>query len=149
MPSKVLDEITYPIKSFSCCTVQVWEWISNFIPHIIRDVFFLSLLELKLIHVSKRGPGCNVRKWMVMVLLHYEHSGYGLGNRLIKPLVKWGNIDYVVSKQAFIDQGWVIDKEDLKLGEITGKGQFKGWFWMMTWYLYWKNCKFLIRIWLS
>ena len=34
-------------------TVEVWEWISNFIPHFIMDVITLGL---KLIQVSKRGP---------------------------------------------------------------------------------------------
>ena len=35
MPSKVWDEITYPILNVSGATVDVWEWISNFIPHIM------------------------------------------------------------------------------------------------------------------
>ena len=29
MPSKVLDEITYP--KVNGCIVEVWEWMSNFI----------------------------------------------------------------------------------------------------------------------
>ena len=28
--SKVCDEITYPFPNFNDCTVEVWEWISNF-----------------------------------------------------------------------------------------------------------------------
>ena len=31
---KMWDEITYPSPNFNGCTVEVWEWISNFIPHI-------------------------------------------------------------------------------------------------------------------
>ena len=27
------DEITYPFPNFNSCTVEVWEWISNFITH--------------------------------------------------------------------------------------------------------------------
>ena len=38
MPSKVWDEITYPFPNFNGATVEVWVWISNFIPHIIMDV---------------------------------------------------------------------------------------------------------------
>ena len=39
MASNVWDEITqYPFSNFSGCTVDVWEWISNFIPHFIMDV---------------------------------------------------------------------------------------------------------------
>ena len=40
MPSKVWDEITYPFPNFNGCTVEVWEWISKFIPHFIMDVPF-------------------------------------------------------------------------------------------------------------
>ena len=35
---KMWDEITYPFPNFNSCTVEVWEWISNFIPHFIRHV---------------------------------------------------------------------------------------------------------------
>ena len=38
MPRKVWDEITCPFPNFNSSTVEVWEWISNFIPHIIMDV---------------------------------------------------------------------------------------------------------------
>ena len=38
MPNKVWDEITYPFPSLKRCTVEVWEWICNFIPHFIMDV---------------------------------------------------------------------------------------------------------------
>ena len=32
MPNEVRDEITYPFPNFNVCTVEVWEWISNFTP---------------------------------------------------------------------------------------------------------------------
>ena len=35
MPSKVWNEITYPFPNFHGCTIEVWEWIRNFIPHFI------------------------------------------------------------------------------------------------------------------
>ena len=38
MLSKVWDEITYPFPNFNGCTVEVWEWIINFMPHIIMYV---------------------------------------------------------------------------------------------------------------
>ena len=38
MPRKVWGEITYPFKNIDGCTVDVWEWIINFIPHFIMDV---------------------------------------------------------------------------------------------------------------
>ena len=37
MPSKKWDEITYPFPNFNGGTVEVWEWINNFIPHIVMD----------------------------------------------------------------------------------------------------------------
>ena len=30
---KVCDEITYPFSKFKGATVEVWEWISSFLPH--------------------------------------------------------------------------------------------------------------------
>ena len=38
MPRKMWDEITYPFPNFNGCTVEVWEWISHFIPCIIMDM---------------------------------------------------------------------------------------------------------------
>ena len=38
MSSKVWDGITYHFPNFSGCTVEVWQWISNFIPHFIMGV---------------------------------------------------------------------------------------------------------------
>ena len=55
MPSKVWDEITYPFPNFNGVTVEVWEWISNFIPHFIW-LLLLSHAGLNLNHVSKRDP---------------------------------------------------------------------------------------------
>ena len=43
MTSKVPDKITYLLPIiyiiFQRCTIAVWEWISNFIPHFTMDVF--------------------------------------------------------------------------------------------------------------
>ena len=50
------DEITYPFPNFIGCTVEVWEWISNFISTLYNGCDYLSMLGLKLIRVSKRGP---------------------------------------------------------------------------------------------
>ena len=36
--SKVWDEITYRFPSSNGCTAEVWEWISDFIPHFTRRV---------------------------------------------------------------------------------------------------------------
>ena len=38
MPSKVWDQIADPFQNFNGYTVEVWEWISNFITHFMMDV---------------------------------------------------------------------------------------------------------------
>ena len=38
MPCKVWDEITYPFPKFNGATVEVWEWMNNFILYFIMDV---------------------------------------------------------------------------------------------------------------
>ena len=50
------DKITYQFPNFNCATIEVWEWISNFIPHFYNGCNQLSVLGSKLIHFSKRGP---------------------------------------------------------------------------------------------
>ena len=37
MPSKVWDEIACPFPNVNVATVEVLEWISNFIPHFTMD----------------------------------------------------------------------------------------------------------------
>ena len=38
------DAITYPFPNFNSYTVEVWEWISNFIPHFCNGCDYLSML---------------------------------------------------------------------------------------------------------
>ena len=38
MCSHVWDEITYPFPNFNGFPIEVWEWMSNFIPQFIMDV---------------------------------------------------------------------------------------------------------------
>ena len=45
-PLKVWDEMTYPLPNLNRVTVEVWEWINNFIPHFMGHV----MLGLKLAH---------------------------------------------------------------------------------------------------
>ena len=37
MASEMWDEFTYPFLNFNSATVEVWEWLGNFIPHFIMD----------------------------------------------------------------------------------------------------------------
>ena len=50
-----LEPVVWNYSSISICTVEVWEWMINFIP-LYCTCDYLSMLGLKLIHVSKRGP---------------------------------------------------------------------------------------------
>ena len=48
--------MTYPFLNFNGAAFRgVWEWISNVIPHFFWACNNLSMLGLKLIHVTKRG----------------------------------------------------------------------------------------------
>ena len=69
MPSKVCDKITYPFPNFNGCTVEVWEWIINFIPHFIMFVITYYWLN----YVGKRGP-CS----LIYVCLLLGKKGVGI-----------------------------------------------------------------------
>ena len=58
MPSNVWDGITYRSPNFNGCTVDVWELIKlTFHPTLYNGCNYLTMLGLKLIHVSKRSHG--------------------------------------------------------------------------------------------
>ena len=47
IPSKVWDEITYPFPNFNGESVELWVWISNFIPHLSGlDTYFFRNLSV-------------------------------------------------------------------------------------------------------
>ena len=53
MSSKVWDEITCPFPNFSGCTVEVWEWISTFISHLITHVMWCPCWDQSKISVER------------------------------------------------------------------------------------------------
>ena len=59
---KVGDEITYPFPNFNSTAVEVWEWISNFIPTLYWACDYLSVLGFQLIYVSVRGFSGPIQK---------------------------------------------------------------------------------------
>ena len=70
------DDITSPIPNFNSATVEVWEWISNFISH-CSGYDYLSILGLNLIHVSKRGPSnWSWRMWVRLTSPKPQHYRY-------------------------------------------------------------------------
>ena len=56
MHSNVWDEITYPFPNFNSYTVEVWERISNSIPHITMDELFILGLKLWEENRQLNGP---------------------------------------------------------------------------------------------
>ena len=56
MPSKVYDEIVFPSPNFNGCTVEVWEWISIFISHVIIGVITYPWWDLSLSMLVKGAP---------------------------------------------------------------------------------------------
>ena len=47
LPGEMWDEITYPFPNFNGATVEVWEWTSNFIPHLIMDFITYPCWDLR------------------------------------------------------------------------------------------------------
>ena len=47
--SKVRDKSAYPLSNFKDYTVEIWEWISDFISHLIMDVIIRARIIVKTI----------------------------------------------------------------------------------------------------
>ena len=45
-PSKVWDEIFYPSPNFNGCAIEVWKWISSYIPHFEMDIITYPCYDL-------------------------------------------------------------------------------------------------------
>ena len=65
------EDITFPFPNFNGCTVEVWEWISNFISHFTEHVITYPCLGLKLNYVSKRSPGVAIELSRDRVIFPY------------------------------------------------------------------------------
>ncbi|XP_060595161.1 tyrosine-protein kinase CSK-like isoform X3 [Ruditapes philippinarum] len=55
---------------------------------------------------------------------HYTKDADGLCTKLITPLPKQGGNFFSVSPEEFAKGGWTLSLEDLKIGELIGKGEF-------------------------
>ena len=99
----------YPLPSFNGTTVDVWEWIRNFTPHfIMANGNYLSMMEVKLNHVSKWDPRSSMVlfaalpiEYEVHVLVgdiyypdvtHIEHRLMNTCLVLTKPLITFTNV---------------------------------------------------------
>ena len=62
-PSNVWGEISYPFPNFNGATVEVWDWMSNFIPQLTAHIIaYWSVLRLKVTHVNKKGTWWPITK---------------------------------------------------------------------------------------
>ena len=50
------DEIIYPFPNFNGATVEVWKWISNFIPHFIGNCDYFTILVNWALVVGNHTP---------------------------------------------------------------------------------------------
>lgn len=57
---------------------------------------------------------------------HYLKDADGLCTQLTRPVTKQGGSFGTVSLDEFKNGGWVINKPDVQVGEIIGKGAFGG-----------------------
>lgn len=55
---------------------------------------------------------------------HYQKDADGLCTKLKESVPKKGSLEFSVDSHAFEVAGWVIKMQDLKLGEVLGKGEF-------------------------
>ena len=53
---KVWNEITYAFSNFNGATIEVWQWISNFIPHFNEHVIANPCWDKSLTMLMKRAP---------------------------------------------------------------------------------------------
>ena len=58
MPSRVFDEIIYPFPYLNGVAFEFWEWISDFTPHFITDVYTYAFSDCNQAMLVKVAPGC-------------------------------------------------------------------------------------------
>jgi c-src tyrosine kinase len=63
---------------------------------------------------------------LLLFFQHYTKDADGLCTKLITPLPKQGGNFFSVSPEEFAKGGWTLSLEDLKIGELIGKGEFGG-----------------------
>ena len=112
MSGKVCGEITYHIPNFNGCTVQVWEWMSNFTQHFIMDVIiYLSMF-------GKKGH----RRLMMMSgyipkmsgeFLHCEEMAIYINT--LRPRQNGRHVPDVIFKCIFLNENaWILIKNSPK-----------------------------------
>ena len=83
----VWDEITYPFPNFNGGTVEVWEWLSNFIPHFPGHMITYPCRDL-----SSTGSGCGLDWEVEITPSHAGHVSPWLGSLGSGVLPAWPNV---------------------------------------------------------
>ena len=139
--------ISYAFPNFNSCTVAVWEWIINFIPHFILDVitYPISMLGFKLNHVSKRGPRWhNLFRWPLILVFtttfHQTHNWWNIKTlhrcpslHGVKPICWYGMLWYVcyICLTFRLVQFWFL----LTSWHLyTAYWNVKCWYYRLMWY---------------
>ena len=114
----VWDEITYPFPNFNSTTVEVWEWISNFIPHftgcVIAGIKINSLWPSDTIWQHKSGwtlaqvMACCLtapshylnQSWLIISKVQW-HSSESNFTRDTSVICHWNKLENYLSKILF------------------------------------------------
>ena len=92
--SKVWHEIPYPFPNFNSCTVEVWEWISNFVPHYILDVNYSSMVLVEeILPHGRRGLASSTPRMLMSLQCKepgHQQPWYWLSYAWILWFQHWG-----------------------------------------------------------
>ena len=89
-------KITNRFPNFSGCTVEAWEWISNFTPHFM-DVIIYSCCGLKLFYVSKGGPGGYWTNKTIADSIHWRLKPIKIWVQVVSGLATHGRLYFTLA----------------------------------------------------
>ena len=105
IPSKMRDEINHPLPNFNVCTIEVWEWMNSLDPRLCNEQNYLSMLGLKLNHVSERGSMWCLTHWVIGDLAEIRSNfeadccDWGIA---WQTALRWMSLDFTDDKPASV-----------------------------------------------
>ena len=104
----VWDEIAYPVPNFNGCTIKVWEWISNFTPHLLVDVITNPCWDWRSSILVKWAP-CRSSSFLMLTV----SGGFVdfLGN-FLQPAQYQFRVLGIDRKYTFINHSWLLQLEE-------------------------------------
>ena len=101
MPSKVWDEIIHPFPNFNGCTVEFWEWISNFT--LYNGCNYLPKLGLKLSHICEERSSLRIGR---KCFANDDHAGVGMTKT---PFVNFSVSDiFIIASVIFVESEEIL-----------------------------------------